>query len=351
MAGGISNPSPILGQVSQIAPARAVAALGDTGGESLRRLMGLEVGKAFAAQVLSRLPGGEYLVGIAGTVAKMALPQGAAVGDALSLTLIGREPRPVFLLPNDAAPAAGATFSPAAQLIDSLMRQERGDAVIARSPLLADTAAAQEAAPPLADALRTALEHSGLFYESHVAQWAAGQRTMEALLREPQMQMQSAISNAAANAAAGVGALVDPSSADSALANASIASQAAPDAAMLAAMQLDTLDSHRVAWQGELFPGQPLHWEVRAEDEGTSARQESGGTPERAWHSAIRIDLPELGAVEARLALRGNRLQLQVDAADIDAADTMRRAGASLATALEAAGITVEGLTVRHGQA
>jgi len=349
MAGGISNPSPIPGPVATIAPARAVAALGDTGGESLRRLMGLEVGRAFAAQVLSRLPGGEYLVGIAGTVAKMALPQGAAVGDALSLTLIGREPRPVFLLPNDAVPTAGATLSPAAQLIDSLMRQERGDAVIARSPLLADAAAAQEAAPPLADALRTALEHSGLFYESHVAQWAAGQRTMEALLREPQMQ--SGISNLAANAAAGIGALVDPGSADSALANASIASQAAPDAAMLAAMQLDTLDSRRVAWQGELFPGQPLHWEVRAEDEGASARQESGATPERAWHSAIRIALPELGAVEARLALRGNRLQLQVDAADTDAADTMRRAGASLATALEAAGITVDGLTVRHGQA
>jgi hypothetical protein len=304
--------------------------------------MALEVGKAFAAQVLSRLPGGEFVVGIAGTVAKMALPQGVAVGDQLSLTLVGKEPRPVFLLPqSEDAPAA--TLSPAARLIDSLLRQERGDAVPGRAPLLPDAASAPQASP-LADALRAALEHSGLFYESHVAQWAAGERSMEALLREPQMQSaRAALAEHTPTTAATVVA------SDPATAITTAATPTAPDAA-LPAMQLDTLEARRVAWQGELFPGQPLRWEVQAEDERDSARSQAGaGDDARGWHSAIRIALPELGAVEARLALRGNRLQLQVCAAEADAAAQMNGGGAALAMALEAAGIRVDGLTVRHG--
>ncbi|AOK18047.1 ribonuclease E [Burkholderia cepacia] len=48
------------------------------------------------------------------------------------------------------------------------------------------------AAPPVA-ALRTALaqavSESGLFYESHLAQWLAGQRPLAALMREPQARL------------------------------------------------------------------------------------------------------------------------------------------------------------------
>lgn len=336
--------SPVPSPVGQIAAARTVAAVGDHGQESLRRLMSLEVGKAFAAQVLSRLPDGDFVVGIAGTVARMALPQGAGVGDQLSLTLIGKEPRPVFLLPQGEQPAA-ATLSPAARLIDSLMRTERGDAIAARTPLLATPSAAQHDAPALADAMRTAIEHSGLFYESHVAQWAAGQRPMEALLREPQMAAANARIDAAAMPALPVA--LDAVKADA------VPTAAAPDAATLAAMQLDTLDARRVAWQGELFPGQPLRWDIAAEDERDARREgaPADGAEGRAWHSAIRIALPGLGAVEAKLSLRANRLQLHVDAADADAAAQMKTQSPALTLALEAAGIAVDQLTVRHGPA
>jgi hypothetical protein len=340
MAQGITTPVP--GPVAQIAATRAVAVLGDAGGESLRRLMQLEVGKAFAAEVLSRLPGGEFVVGIAGTVARMALPQGAAIGDQLHLTLIGTSPRPQFLL-DAPKEASAASLSPAARLIDSLMRQQRGDAIIAPAPLLPDAAAAADTpAPVLASAMRAALEHSGLFYESHVAQWAAGDRPMEALLREPQMQ-------AAATATPGHGASAAlPASMDAA---ASLPQPAAPDALTLAAMQLDTLEQRRVAWQGELFPGQPLHWEVRQNDEREAGAQPGAAEDARIWQSAVRLELPGLGAVQAQLQLRANRLQLQLQAADAGAAALMKHGGAALTLALEAAGIAVDQLSVRHESA
>jgi hypothetical protein len=37
-------------------------------------------------------------------------------------------------------------------------------------------------------ALRDAVASSGLFYESHVAEWAEGKRPLASLLLEPQMQ-------------------------------------------------------------------------------------------------------------------------------------------------------------------
>ncbi|KAF0801708.1 hypothetical protein A6D6_04266, partial [Alcanivorax xiamenensis] len=42
---------------------------------------------------------------------------------------------------------------------------------------------------PLAAALRGSVEHSGLFYESHLGQWFRGERPLAALRAEPQMRL------------------------------------------------------------------------------------------------------------------------------------------------------------------
>jgi len=60
-----------------------------------------------------------------------------------------------------------------------------------------DVAAARDAAaaPPVAAlraALAQAVSESGLFYESHLAQWLAGQRPLAALMREPQARLTTA---------------------------------------------------------------------------------------------------------------------------------------------------------------
>ncbi|WP_202754118.1 flagellar hook-length control protein FliK, partial [Burkholderia cenocepacia] len=60
-------------------------------------------------------------------------------------------------------------------------------------------AAAPSVAPPVAAlraALAQAVSESGLFYESHLAQWLAGQRPLAALLREPQARLATVLAPA-----------------------------------------------------------------------------------------------------------------------------------------------------------
>ena len=328
-----------LSAATPVAAALPIAALGDPSQESLRRLTALETGKAFQAQVLSRLGNGEFVVGIADTAARMALPDGARVGDQLSLTLIAREPRPLFMLERPAAQDA-AVFSPAARLIAGLLQNSPATqpALPGVAPLAPSAAALQPA--PLETALKDSLAFSGLFYESHVAEWANGARPMAQLLREPQMQ---AVHVKAPDAASELRSY--PADAATSGAAARPVAGMDLDAGRLITQQLDTLETRSVTWQGELFPGQPMQWEVR-EDSGHAGS--AAPAAERSWQSVLRFELPSLGRVAATLQLHGGHLQLSVQAGSDSAATALRRQAGALADALHAAGLPLDLMTVRH---
>ncbi|WP_194713204.1 flagellar hook-length control protein FliK [Noviherbaspirillum soli] len=338
---------PGIGGIAAAAPVGAavpVAALGEPGQESLRRLTALETGKAFQAQVLSRLANGDFVVGIADTAARMALPEGTRVGEQLSLTMVGREPRPLFLLERPAAQDQ-AFVSPAARLVSSLMQASAASAAFAPPAALAGAAplaapGAPLQAAPLAQALQGSLEYSGLFYESHVSQWAHGARSLPQLQREPQMQAAQVIpadSTSELRVVQGMPGMAAPSHPDAA---------PALDAAPLIRLQLDTLEQRSVSWQGELLPGQAMRWEVR--EQGSDQSGPAQPPAERAWHSTVRLELPALGAVAGSLQLQGGRLQLTLRAQDGASAALLRASGGELASALEAAGLPLDLMTVRH---
>jgi hypothetical protein len=325
-----------------VSTAVPVAALGEPGHESLRRLTALETGKAFQAQVLSRLSNGDFVVGIADTAARMALPEGTRVGEQLSLTMVGREPRPLFLLEHPAAQDQ-ASVSPAARLVSSLMQDRSASAppaaLAGAAPLAAPGTPLQAA--PLAQALQNSMEYSGLFYESHVNQWAHGARSLPQLQREPQMQAMQVIpadSTSALRVVQGTPGMAAASPADTA--------PAALDAAPLIRLQLDTLEQRSVSWQGELLPGQAMQWEVREQERDQAAPVQTPA--ERAWQSTVRLELPALGAVAGNLQLQGGRLQLTLRAQDAGSADLLRASSGELALALEAAGLPLDLMTVRH---
>lgn len=337
--------SPGIGGIAAAAPVGAaapIAALGEPGQESLRRLTALETGKAFQAQVLSRLANGDFVVGIADTAARMALPEGTRVGQQLWLTMVGREPRPLFLLEQPAAQDQ-ASVSPAARLVSSLMQGPAAAAPTAAlagaAPLAAPNAPLQAA--PLAQALQGSLEYSGLFYESHVSQWAHGGRSLSQLQREPQMQAAQIIpadSPSELQVIQGMPGMAAPSRADGA--------PAALDAAPLIRLQLETLEQRAVCWQGELLPGQAMQWEVREQAGDPAAAAQPPA--ERAWQSTLRLELPALGAVAGCLQLQDGRLQLTLRAQDGGSAALLRARGGELASALEAAGLPLDLMTVRH---
>ncbi|WP_411886693.1 flagellar hook-length control protein FliK [Polaromonas sp. YR568] len=90
------------------------------------------------------------------------------------------------------ARAGGAvTLSAAARTVSALLKLPVGTtpAVRGLAPLLPDMRA--PAVPVLAAALSRTVAESGLFYESHLQQFAAGQRTLAQLAREPQAGLAS----------------------------------------------------------------------------------------------------------------------------------------------------------------
>ncbi|OXI32613.1 flagellar hook-length control protein FliK [Burkholderia sp. AU16741] len=112
-------------------------------------------------------------------------------GDATP-AIVGRLPLladPAVLLTDTPVPArAPAAPGPAAS------------STPAADPASSATAVREAAVPPPVAALRAALaqtvSESGLFYESHLAQWLAGQRPLAALMREPQARLATALAPA-----------------------------------------------------------------------------------------------------------------------------------------------------------
>ena len=449
-----------------------VASIADARQEAFDRFSSLSLGKLFKAEVVSSLTDGSFTVKIADTVVQMNLPAGAQVGDKLDMTLIANQPRPTFSMPAQAGntAASDANLSQTGKLIDTLIRTAQAEG--APATLVGKTAlvASPTASPSqVASALKNTLAYSGLFYESHVSQWATGSRSLTDLMREPQAKY----SNSQLVAAAlnfGSGKDADPTAATHSLAPGLTASDASPaethvpsaaqlgpnpaaelndpiphaptsslspliesgnentppasmhgapaasastadthiasnapqsanaqnaiaadpqtdtsqttaakantspevsshtkigdgsqsinatstsnprpeamqsETARMVSLQLDTLEHQRVMWRGEVWPGQPMEWEV-TED----APDSHGPTgAEKSWQSVLRVELPSLGAVAATIRLTGQHVQVQMRAANESTAALLRSHGDKLASAMDAAGSPLDVLTVRQ---
>ncbi|WP_247040034.1 flagellar hook-length control protein FliK [Burkholderia cepacia] len=94
---------------------------------------------------------------------------------------------PTVLLTDTALPAR----APAAS--DSAAPSTPASAAASSAAAAAHEAAAALPVAALRAALAQAVSESGLFYESHLAQWLAGQRPLAALMREPQARLAAAL--------------------------------------------------------------------------------------------------------------------------------------------------------------
>jgi len=168
----------------------------------------------------------------------------------------------------------------------------------------------------LAGALRDALANSGLFYESHQAQWVSGERSTAQLLVEPQNQLthQSGASNA------------DQTQGKSAMdTNMPIAKELLP----LVQQQLHTLETHQLTWMGQVWPGQQMQWEIQGQPEQRPSQQD-----ERQWSTEMELALPKLGDVHAKLVFGQGGVKLTLHAADSETVALFNRAMPSLQSSL-----------------
>ena len=106
--------------------------------------------------------------------------------------------------------------------------------------------------------------------------------------------------------------------------------------------QLDTLDFRRVQWQGEVWPQQDAQLEI-AEDQ---ARREYESEIAPAWRTTLRIDLPNLGPVEVRIALDPAGIGVSVQA-EHDAVAALQPGRATFTAALRDAGIALRAVEVK----
>lgn len=347
--------------------------------EVFRRLNQIAIGRELQATVDAMLDDGTYLVKVADTTARMALPVGTKVGDTLSMVFIAKDPRPTFLL-NQQQGSTPASLSTTARLVDHLLHaaEQEGapSAVTTRIPLVLSPAALEP--KQVAMALQNALSASGLFYESHLHDWISGTRPVAELAREPQAQLSGSLKPAQAVPAqdannvdlarlaanlreVGEGAhkllnlireaQIQPANAAAIDADLIAPTQSAlptvePEAARMINLQLNALEHQMVRWQGQLWPGMPMEWEVQEEKQEGGRSQ--GDAPPSTWTSTVRFELPHLGGVSATIRLVGDRVHVQVNTQSEDTATTVRTFGGMLADALDAAGTPLDSLSVKQ---
>ncbi|MDR1855212.1 MAG: flagellar hook-length control protein FliK [Azoarcus sp.] len=247
----------------------------------------------------------------------------------------------------------------------------------------------------LAPLLRQALSQSGLFYEAHQAQWLAGKVDLAALLREPQAQAASptpgqspatstpasqsgsptaalagqnaATSGAAPTANVGAAARAEAAAsgnaalqavarneepvtavksaigqyAENAMRNGPIAERLLP----IVHQQLEALASQQYVFHGMAWPGQPF--ELIVEDPRGDWHGGAGGEEtDTEWNTTLRLTLPRLGGVEARVSLNAAGVALRLQTADADAAAALEARRDELAEALAAADVPLTGMAV-----
>ena len=301
-------------------------------------------GQRIVARLQQSGPDNTFKALVEGRSVTLALPQTATPGDTLELVVSHVTPAAVFATQagSTALPGAqtGTALSQAGRLISFLLTGQPpaqaaslngGQPVLASPPGPGDT-------DLLAQRLGAALGDSGLFYESHQARWLAGQVDMAQLTREPQGR--PAVPSAAPTTALQTGTAALPEAAQPG------ATPQIPDRLLpVVHQQLDALATQHLVWQGQIWPGQTMEWEI--EDPARDGPR-ADDDPAPTWNTTLRLSLPTLGGVEARLHLTpaGVALRLTGDSADTVAA--LRAGQPRLAEALAAANLPLTGVSTEQ---
>lgn len=209
--------------------------------------------------------------------------------------------------------------------------------------------------PRLTATLVRTVANSGLFYESHLHQFAAGERTLAQLAQEPQAQLAGSsgaapvtalsarVELAATASQADLGAVV--AMAPEALGKQDVVALVHPQAMALVRQQLELLALPLFRWSGEAWPGTPMDWEIQEEQDQRQAVADDT-TLARNWTSKFALSLPTLGTLEARFSLAGDTLQLRLAARQSNTVSLLSAASTELPRRLAALGLQLTGLQI-----
>lgn len=209
--------------------------------------------------------------------------------------------------PPDALPPGGALLSSTAQMLAQVLAQVIDGSVRKSLPALSlrlATAAGQAPPQQVAAALADAVSGSGMFFESHLAEWVQGTRNTAAVLAE------SGTRAATETATAGMPPFQQ---------------------------QVAALATGEMAFVFPAWPGQRAELAVSG-DAGPGPQNDPDA---RGFFAHLEMDLPLLGAVRAALSLRPQGIDVELRAAARPTRQALEDNRGSLAGALAAAGLHV----------
>lgn len=239
----------------------------------------LVVGMQYVGKVLGVDSENITSVEIGDQIFRMKLPELYEPGQSINLRYLGGDPKPTFMLlqPNPSSHLpSNVLLSQAGKLVlealsataqFSSLNQVDGSGM---APLLTSVGSPQMSAIELQNTLR----FSGLFYESHIANFIQGKRTIEQLRKELQNQKDI-------------------------------------DRLLIISKQLDVLEKQQIQWAGMIWLKQHMKW--------TIGRDDSSSSPElpekKSCKSTLELDLPALGKMVFHIVMNQERINIQIEVA------------------------------------
>ena len=267
-------------------------------------------GHIYHAKILDVTANGTLKVFIEGRQLVLSMQQHWNIGETLTLKYTGDGAAISFQLIPTENNTASVQLSPTAKEIalQVISAQQAGAGNIYQAMIPAtDTPTHVQ---QFAADLRHTIESTGLFYESHLADFAQGTRTLSSLMQEPQNQGMSV--------------------------------------QHLMAQQLQVLETQRVAWHGEIWPGQLADWQLEVEDD-AKAGAEMLQAP--IVNSQLSLLLPNLGNVTANIRLVGNALTLSFVADELQSCDVLKSNSADLMESFKRShAVKLKAFSIAQGQ-
>lgn len=277
----------------------------------------LVIGKRYHAVIESKLVNGWASVLVAGQSFQMELPASIAnnKNTEIELTLISKEPTLRFLLLNPLInldhEQSIAFISQAGQLLSDSLKTPSSQLLpqqIVSTPIIQSL---PNSVSEFVSKLQQTLTQSGLFYESHLAEWLAGKRSLDQLHQEPQSKF---------------------SDTDKNFGNYHMVQQ-----------QLMALETGAVVWKGEIWPGQLVEWVVieQEKEDGQGVEKDSSN-----WISRINISLPYLGQIMITFRINQLGTSIHIETEQDITNNLLVNNQYSLIKAIETEGIKVQSLIV-----
>lgn len=314
---------------------------------------------------------------------QVAVPPRQAPAAQVSLGRDAAQGAPPSVAPGGAAiPSSTITsFSAAARAIADLLQRfpAPSSAIAPAVPLLVEAPGEVPAAALIAARLQQSIQHSGLFYESHVARWFRGELPLEALRREPQMQAAPRSGESATPATMQAGApasspgvqgavapplppsepalksgvvaadsvdILDAEAAGALATRAEVAGLPQESLSSLLRQQLELLAQPQLRWEGNVWAGVFMELSIEApplperqlDEEGEAAGREQ--ISEGEWRVRLGLRLAGIGALEAAISLQGERLALTLQTDSVSLRRYFEGSRAELQASLEACGFS-----------